>query len=117
VVLATIFYSLRFVTSLFVASYDLQGSGGGIWPHLHMGLNSFSRAEQRRAVAYCWQPASTVTLGIELGPMAIYLLGVKTFVSSSFVVPSLIKRKGLDFFIIGVPFLYLIPPEVTLKKA
>jgi hypothetical protein len=39
------------------------------------------RAEQSRAVAYCRQPASMVTLGIEaLGPMAIYLFSVKTFV-------------------------------------
>jgi hypothetical protein len=34
---ATIFYSLRFETSLFVASYDSQGHGGGIRPHLHTG--------------------------------------------------------------------------------
>jgi hypothetical protein len=36
--LATIFYSLRFQTSLFVASYDLQGHSGDIRPRLHMGL-------------------------------------------------------------------------------
>jgi hypothetical protein len=35
--LATIFYCLRFETSLFVASYDSQGHGGGIRPRLHMG--------------------------------------------------------------------------------
>jgi hypothetical protein len=33
--LVTIFYCLRFDTSLFVASYDSQGYGGGIWPRLH----------------------------------------------------------------------------------
>jgi hypothetical protein len=33
--LATIFYCLRFETSLFVASYDSQGYGGGIRPRLH----------------------------------------------------------------------------------
>jgi hypothetical protein len=33
--LATVFYCLRFETSLFVASYDSQGHGGGIWPRLH----------------------------------------------------------------------------------
>jgi hypothetical protein len=32
--LATIFYCLRFETSLFVASYDSQGHGGGIRPRL-----------------------------------------------------------------------------------
>jgi hypothetical protein len=35
--LATIFYCLRFETSLFVTSYDLQSHGGGIWSRLHMG--------------------------------------------------------------------------------
>jgi hypothetical protein len=36
--LVTIFYCLRFETSLFVASYDSQGHGGGIRPRLHTGL-------------------------------------------------------------------------------
>jgi hypothetical protein len=45
-----------------------------------------------------------------LGLMAIYLFSVKNF-----VVPPLIKREGLGFFIIGVPLLHLITPEVTLK--
>jgi hypothetical protein len=35
--LATIFYWFRFETSLFVASYDSQGYGGGIWIRLHTG--------------------------------------------------------------------------------
>jgi hypothetical protein len=35
--LATIFYSLRLETSLFVASYDSQGYGGGIRPRIHTG--------------------------------------------------------------------------------
>jgi hypothetical protein len=34
--LVTIFYSLRFETSSFVASYDSQGYGGGIGRRLHM---------------------------------------------------------------------------------
>jgi hypothetical protein len=34
-----IFYCLRFETSLFVASYDSQGHGGGIRPRLHTGHN------------------------------------------------------------------------------
>jgi hypothetical protein len=33
----TIFYCLRFETSLFVAYYDSQGHGGGIRPRLHTG--------------------------------------------------------------------------------
>jgi hypothetical protein len=35
--LVTIIYCLRFETSLFVASYDSQGYGGGIRPRLHTG--------------------------------------------------------------------------------
>jgi hypothetical protein len=34
--LATIFYCLRYETSFSVATYDSQGYGGGIRPHLHM---------------------------------------------------------------------------------
>jgi hypothetical protein len=37
--LATIFYCLRFETSLFVASYDSQGHGGGIRSRLHTGMS------------------------------------------------------------------------------
>jgi hypothetical protein len=37
-VLVTLFYCLRFETSLFVASYDTQGYGGGIRTRLHMGV-------------------------------------------------------------------------------
>jgi hypothetical protein len=37
---ATIFCCLIFETSLFVASYDSQGHGGGIRPHLHTGYLS-----------------------------------------------------------------------------
>jgi hypothetical protein len=39
--LATIFYCLRCETSLFVASYDSQGHGGGIRPRLHTGSSQF----------------------------------------------------------------------------
>jgi hypothetical protein len=35
-----IFYCLRFKTSLFVASYDSRGHGGGIRPHLLTGLTT-----------------------------------------------------------------------------
>jgi hypothetical protein len=37
--LATVFYCLRFETSLFVASYDSQGHVGGIRPRLHTGVS------------------------------------------------------------------------------
>jgi hypothetical protein len=39
--LATIFYCLRFETSLFVAYYDSQGHSGGIRSRLHTGIISF----------------------------------------------------------------------------
>jgi hypothetical protein len=38
--LVAIFYCLRFQTSLFVASYDSQGHGGGIRPSLHTGTTA-----------------------------------------------------------------------------
>jgi hypothetical protein len=41
-VLLTIFYCLRFETSLIAASYDSQGYGGGIRPRLHTGICRFS---------------------------------------------------------------------------
>jgi hypothetical protein len=37
--LVAIFYCLTFETSLFVASYDSQGHGGGIRPRLHTGIS------------------------------------------------------------------------------
>jgi hypothetical protein len=42
--LVAIFYCLRFETSLFVASYDAQGYGGGIRPRPHTGMNSVSKS-------------------------------------------------------------------------
>jgi hypothetical protein len=36
----TLFYCLRFETSLFVATYDSQGYGGEIRPRLHTGNHS-----------------------------------------------------------------------------
>jgi hypothetical protein len=40
--LATIFYCLRFGTSLFVTSYNSQGYGGGIRPRLNTGYSRYS---------------------------------------------------------------------------
>jgi hypothetical protein len=42
-----IFYSLTFETSLFVGSYDSQGHGGGIGPHLAMGDSNVIAAGPR----------------------------------------------------------------------
>jgi hypothetical protein len=74
-------------------------------------------AEQSRAVAYCRQPASTVTPGFEprWDPWPYIYSVSRLLFFSSFVVPPLVKREGLGFSIIDVPLLHLIPPEVTLK--
>jgi hypothetical protein len=53
--LVAIFYCLRFETSLFDASYDLQGHGGGIRPRLHTGM---SLAEPESYVTTDGQSAS-----------------------------------------------------------
>jgi hypothetical protein len=68
-VLATIFYCLRYETSLFVASYDSQGHGGGIRPRLHTGTSQFpfpyslisSRHRPRTETQplYCWLAQTT----------------------------------------------------------
>jgi hypothetical protein len=59
-------------------------------------------AEQSRAVAYCRQPASTVTLGIESrwDPWP-YICSMSRFLFffSSFVVPPLIKGRGWAFLL------------------
>jgi hypothetical protein len=41
--LVNTFYCPRFVTSLFVASYDSQGYGGGLRPRLHTGFETHSQ--------------------------------------------------------------------------
>jgi hypothetical protein len=70
---------------LLVASYDPQGYGGGIRTRHHAGYYSTLKAEQQSwsllpassRHAHTWHPAT-------LGPMAIYLFNVKTFVSFVF---------------------------------
>jgi hypothetical protein len=44
VALVTIYYCLRFETSLSVASYDSQGHGGGIRTRLHTGEETVSKS-------------------------------------------------------------------------
>jgi hypothetical protein len=48
--LLTIFYCLRFETSLFVASYDSQGYGGDIRPRLHTGCLNNSKSKFQSAI-------------------------------------------------------------------
>jgi hypothetical protein len=46
--LVTVFYCLSFETSLFVASYDSHGYGGGIRPRLHTGVSpDWSRSQSQ----------------------------------------------------------------------
>jgi hypothetical protein len=60
--LMTIFYCLTFETSLFVASYDSQGHGGGIRSRLHTGICS-SYILHRRTVYRT--PRSTLPLWVQ----------------------------------------------------
>jgi hypothetical protein len=73
-----------------------------------------SRAEQQLTAGN--QPARSLLASNPAGTHGHIVVSVKTFVFSSFFVPPLIKGRGWAFFfIIGVPLLHLIPPEVTLK--
>jgi hypothetical protein len=47
--IVTIFYGLRFENSLFVASYDSQGYGGGIRPRLHTEVISLQFRSQSQS--------------------------------------------------------------------
>jgi hypothetical protein len=61
-----------------------------------------SAAEQSKAVAYCRQPASTVTPGIEpsWNPWSyISSMSRLLFFPPSFVVPPLIKREGVGIIL------------------
>jgi hypothetical protein len=58
--LATIFYCLRFETSVFVASYDSQGHGGGIPTCLHTGV--LSRHDDLNLIIVCVVGTEAYTL-------------------------------------------------------
>jgi hypothetical protein len=60
--LATVFYCLRFESSLFVASYDSQGHGGGIRPRLHMGADSTSQLKSSLQTLWTDDAENTVSL-------------------------------------------------------
>jgi hypothetical protein len=53
--LATIFYCLRFETSLFVASYDSQGYDGRIQLRLHTGVNLLITPVHEPSRKHCFQ--------------------------------------------------------------
>jgi hypothetical protein len=64
-VLAIIFYSLRFETSHVVASYDSQGHGGGIRPRLHSTELFFIttlHGPRRKEPLYCSEGVFTAPL-------------------------------------------------------
>jgi hypothetical protein len=79
-VLATIFYCLRFEASLFVASYDSQGHGRGIRPRLHTGWKITVEVQQllkvKVKVTLRLTVSQSVSPGVEphLGLMTRYLL-------------------------------------------
>jgi hypothetical protein len=63
--LATIFYCLKFETSLFVASYNSQGHDGGIRPCLHMGMSCYISNWGAPSLTHCSSLYSLGTDSIE----------------------------------------------------
>jgi hypothetical protein len=74
--LVTIFYCLRFETSLFVVSYDSQDHGGGIRNRIHTGAHGFKVKVTLRLTV-----SQLVSLGVEphLGLMTRYLLLIDNY--------------------------------------
>jgi hypothetical protein len=81
----TIFYYLRFETSLFVASYDSQGHGWGIRPRLHTGYGVTVKSKSK---SHCdWRSVSqSVSLCVKpnLGLMTRYLWSIFLFLESRY---------------------------------
>jgi hypothetical protein len=63
--LATTFYCLRFETSLFVASYDSQGYGGGIRPRLHTGVNHSLLHDRFYSLAVTMEIVGCLSVSVE----------------------------------------------------
>jgi hypothetical protein len=74
------FYCLGFETSLFVASYDSQGYGGGIRSRLHTGV-SWAKVKLRLTVS------QSVSLGVEPRLSFAYAAGPRQLSLSRVRVP------------------------------
>jgi hypothetical protein len=68
--LVAIFYCLGFETSLFVASYDSQGHGGGIRPRLHTGSEMNRDLDSKLTLERC--SAFPVSLIIFICPCCVF---------------------------------------------
>jgi hypothetical protein len=71
------YFTVRFETSLFVASYDWQGYGGGIRPRLHMGFWSTNCVKKSKSKLYYDRQSvgqSVLVSSTHLGPTTRFLL-------------------------------------------
>jgi hypothetical protein len=106
---------------LSVTSYDSQGHGGGIRPHLHTDCKLFVASSKSKSKSHCdWRSVSqSVSLGVEphLGPMTRYL-----FLSDSYVLVSVghplwreywsvryLKRHYLAMAVVHFPISWPLP--------
>jgi hypothetical protein len=94
--LATIFYFLKFETSLFVASYDLQGHGGGIRTRLQTSYSNSVKVKVK--VTLRLTASQSVSLGVE-PPSGAHdqIFFTLWHLRSCFVGRPSDKRTGLSF--------------------
>jgi hypothetical protein len=121
-VLATIFYCLRFETSHFVASYDSQGHGGSIRPRLHTGLSQLSvtvgfqlynvgsNLAENTSTAYKWIFTTVVYCCkhyLATGCLPRIRLRVKMFIE-----PLLINESINHNILITIYYIFLFPSSI-----
>jgi hypothetical protein len=87
--LAPVFYCLRFETSLFIASNNSQGHGGGIRPRLHTGYCPVN-ADGLEDNSYTRTPRNTVALLLRvcLPSRCIAMVTARTTQKTSYVITS-----------------------------
>jgi hypothetical protein len=102
--LVTTFYYLRFDTSLFFASYDSQGYGGGIRSRLHTHLSrSRSLLPATSRQTHTWYRSYICSMS---RPLSFFFLSLILLINKG--------RVGLlHIHIYSVHLLHLTPPEVT----